>query len=346
VHSITLFLLGGVSDIEREPRSAGAEFFTAIAGPITSLVLGFVFLLVGSGLAAHAYPTGANFYPTAESALDMMSGLGPFPTLLAWLGPVNIAIGLFNMIPAFPLDGGRVLRALLWAISGNMRSATRWAARTGQVIAWLFIAAGIAQTFGIYVPYFGTGFASGLWLAFIGWFLYSAASQATTRLALDDAMAGMTVSRLMRTDLPVVPPDLSVATLVQEYLVRGGDRALAVVDNGQLEGVVCFSDVRKIPPEQWATTRVASVMRSARDLFVATPEQPLSEAFEQLIRRDIDQLPVVTAGRLVGMLRRRDVARWLELAWRPEQADARSTGAPSRTRPPSFPHNEPHPRSV
>jgi CBS domain-containing protein len=185
-------------------------------------------------------------------------------------------------------------------------------------LGWLFIAAGIAQTFGIYVPYFGTGFASGLWLAFIGWFIYTAASHAHTRIALDDALAGVTVAQLMRTDVPGVPSSLTLGALVQDYLVRAGDRAVPVVEDGRFVGIVGYSDIRKVPPERWATTSLAAVMRGADELAVTAPDRPLSEALQELIRRDIEQMPVVADGRLVGMLRRRDVARWVELAWRPE----------------------------
>jgi CBS domain-containing protein len=278
--------------------------------------------------------------------------LGPVPTLLAWLGPVNILIGLFNLIPAFPLDGGRILRAILWSVSGNLRKATRWAAGIGQVIGWLFIAIGIAMSFGAYVPFFGTGLVGGLWLAFIGWFLNGAASQATSRLALDDALSGLTVAQLMQTDVTTVPSDLSVAALVQDYLIRGADRAMPVTRGDELLGLVCISDVRQIPAEEWATTPVFKVMRGAQQLSLATPDQPVSEAFESMVRQDIDQLPVVYQGRLVGMLRRRDIARWLELAWKPSapagKMTAPPTGTPTRApRRPMFPHGrEPHPGSV
>jgi CBS domain-containing protein len=290
----------------------------------------------------------------AEDGRAALVQLGPVPTLLAWLGPINILIGLFNLIPAFPLDGGRILRAIIWSVSGDLRRATRWAAGIGQVIGWLFIAAGIGMSLGVYIPFFGTGLLSGLWLAFIGWFLYGAAAQATTRLALDDALAGLSVAQLMRRDVPTVPPELSLADLIQNHLIRGDDRALPVViEDTKLAGLVCLSDIRQVPPEDWSTTAVSAVMRSAASLLVATPDQRLSDAFEQLARRDIDQLPVVDSeGRLVGMLRRRDVARWLELAWRPSAAPGKTAapqaGMPSRQpRMPPFPHGrEPHPGPV
>jgi Zn-dependent protease/predicted transcriptional regulator len=346
VRSITLFLFGGVSDIEREPRSAAAEFFTAIVGPLTSIGLGIIFIVLAGMVTPLSSVTGPD-----EGRAELMH-LGPVPTLLVWLGPINILIGLFNMIPAFPLDGGRILRAVLWSISGDLRGATRWAAGIGQFIAWLFIAAGIAMSFGVYVPFFGTGLVGGLWLAFIGWFLNGAASQATTRLALDEALAGVTVAQLMQTDITSVPPELNLGSLVQDHLIRGDDRALPVTRGDEFVGLVCISDVRHVPPEDWATTPVFKVMRNADELSVATPDQPLVQAFESMVRQDFDQLPVVFEGRLVGMLRRRDIARWLELAWKPGGPPGRTAAPPARTptgapRRPLFPHGrEPHPGPV
>ncbi len=309
VRSITLFLFGGVSNIEQEPPSAKAEFLMAIVGPMMSIALGAIFLAVTAAVT----PAMGDI----DSAVEAFARLGPLTTTLAWLGPINIIIGLFNLIPGFPLDGGRVLRAILWRVTGNLRTSTMWASMTGQAIGWLFIGFGIAMTFGARLPFFGTGLVGGLWLAFIGWFLHGAAMRATTRLALDDVLDGMTVEQLMNKGVPVAGPDLSVASLVHDHLIPGEDRALAVVQSGALLGLVSVSDVRKVPPEQWAATPVSSIMRGIESLSVTSPTQSLSSAFEQLAKENIDQLPVIANGNLVGMLRRRDVSRWLELAWKP-----------------------------
>jgi Zn-dependent protease/CBS domain-containing protein len=323
VRSITLFLFGGVSDIEREPSSPKAELFTAVVGPIASIFLGVGLLLFASR------GTFVSVEDTAE-AWSAIAPLGPFATVVTWLGYINIMIGLFNLIPGLPLDGGRVLRAILWSATGDLRVATRWASATGQTLGWLFIAGGIAMTFGSQLPFFGTGLVSGIWLAFIGWFLHGAATQATTRLALDDALDGMTVEQLMQRDGPVATPELSVAALVHEHLIHGEDRALPVARDGVPLGVVALSDVRALKPELWASTPVGSIMRRIETLAVATPEEPLAKAFEQLAKGDLDQLPVVSHGRLVGVLRRRDVTRWLEIAWKPAVASTR-TAAELRT---------------
>lgn len=306
VRSITLFLFGGVSNIEHEPPSARAEFFIAVVGPITSILLGLGFL------AATLLTTTVSF-ADAGAAGAGYARLGPLETLLAWLGPINLVIGVFNLVPAFPLDGGRVLRSILWGLSGDLRKSTRRVSAIGQLFGWMFIVTGIAMTFGVHVVFFGTGFASGLWLAFIGWFLHSAASQSYRRIAIDDAFAGHTVEEIMRRGGPTVSPEMSLETLVHDYLVRSDERVLPVVRDGQLVGLVSVTEVRGIPPAEWRGTPVGKVMRSDVSLAVAAPDEPLKEAFDQLARQNIEQLPVLDHGQLVGMLQGRDVARWLEL---------------------------------
>jgi len=310
VRSITLFLFGGVSNIEHEPPSAAAEFWTAIVGPVTSIGLGIIFLGLG------AVTTSVSMHDAA-SLQATLSEIGPLGTLLVWLGPINILIGVFNLIPAFPLDGGRVLRSLLWWRSGRLEWATLRASAVGQGIGWVFIVLGIAMTFGLRVPFFGTGLASGLWLAFIGWFVRGAASQATGRVAIEEAFVGHVVGEVMRRDGPAVSPDLPLTAFVHDHLIRGDERALPVVLGGHLLGLVSSADVRTVPTGQWPWTRVSSVMRPEALLAVTSPQEPLAAAFDRLVHEDVAQLPVLDEGELVGMLHRRDVARWLELSWSP-----------------------------
>ncbi len=328
VGSVTLFLFGGVSKIEQQPRSAGVEFLTAVAGPLTSLILG-TGLLVVAGLFLGVGQTDM------EGAWSSLPHLGAVATFAVWLGSINIIIGLFNLIPGFPLDGGRMLRAILWRVTGDLSAATRWSSSLGQLIGWAFIGTGLAMTFGAQVPFFGTGLVSGLWLALIGWFLHSAASRAHMRMAIDEAFVGHTVAELMRTNGKTVAPSLSLMALVHDVFVHSDERAVPVVLDDKLVGLVAVSDVRTMSATAWSTTPVSSVMRVAPALSVTSPEQSLATAFEQLARRDIGQLPVVASGgRLVGLLLRRDVARWLELAWRP-QTDERKPDGPNAPQPTS-----------
>jgi Zn-dependent protease/predicted transcriptional regulator len=329
VRSVTLFLFGGIANVEREPRSAKAEFFTALVGPLASIVI---------GVAATAFASLATATPTSDIAQmrEAMSRLGPLATLLAWLGPVNLVIAGFNLIPGFPLDGGRILRSVVWAATGNLRLATRIASAAGQIIGWALIATGVAMAFGLHVPLFGSGLGAGIWLAFIGWFLRSAAAGATSRLAVDEALRGMTVGQLMHRQCSPVSPDLTIAELVQEHLLANDHGAVPVVRGRELLGVVASADVRRVTPDRWGSTAVASVMCAVGALAVATPGEPLASAFERLAQRDVGQLPVVERGELVGMLRRRDVTRRLELTWKPNargplDAANDATRAPNRS---------------
>ncbi len=306
VRNITLFLFGGVSNIQREPPSPGAEFIMAIVGPLMSFVLGIIFLLLG---AISAAGVGNPF----TDPFRFMAGLGPVPTLLLWLGPINIVLGIFNLIPGFPLDGGRVLRSILWGTSHNLRRATRWASWAGQAVAWLFIIAGVAMIFGVNVPFFGTGFIGGLWLAFIGWFLNNAAVQSYQQVIVEDILEGVPVAQLMRGNAPTVGPDTTVGVLVHDYIMGTDEQAFPVVENDCLAGLVCLEDVRKVPRERWDMTTVREIMTPASKLAVASPREDATEALNDLARQDVRQVPVVQDCHLVGMLRQRDVMRWLQL---------------------------------
>jgi Zn-dependent protease/CBS domain-containing protein len=305
VRKITLFLFGGASNIEREPDSPETEFLMALIGPGVSIALGVVFLLAG-GLMAGA--TGE----TKVSPVETFSRLSPLSTLLLWLGPVNIFIGFFNLIPAFPLDGGRLLRAALWVVTKNLRKATRWAAGIGQLIGWLFIIAGLGMALGASVLLFAPGVINGVWLAFIGWFLSDAASQSYRQTVIQDLLDDVPVALLMRSDAPVVSPDLSVSSLVYNIIMKTGESAFPVVGGDRIVGMVSLEDVRKVPREAWDTTTVSQIMTPAEQLAVVTPQVPASKVLELLERYNVRQAPVVQDGRLLGLLRRRDIMRWLQ----------------------------------
>ncbi len=306
VRRITLFLFGGVSNIDREPPSPKAEFLITIVGPITSILLGAVFLMlsrISFGLESTV--------PTEPS--EIFARLNPFSTLLLWLGSINILVGIFNMIPGFPLDGGRVLRSLLWMATGSLRKATRWASATGQAIAWIFIVSGIVVVFGAQLPIFGKGLINGLWLILIGWFLNGAAIAGYRQVVIRDLLEDVPVGRLMRRDMPVVPPDLSVSALVYQWIMGTDERAFPVVIGGRMVGLVCLEDARKLPREAWDSTPVEQIMTKAEQLDVVSPREDANEAFEKLTRRDVRQVPVMEDGQLVGLLRRRDIVKWLQM---------------------------------
>jgi len=305
VRGITLFLFGGVSNIEREPPSAGGEFLMAIVGPLTSVVIGLV-LTVAASIAVG--PLGDLGDPS-----QAIGQFGPVTTLVLWLGSVNILVGLFNMIPAFPLDGGRVLRSFFWAASDNLRQATRWAAWIGQGIAWLLILVGISMVFGLQVPLLGSGPISGLWLAFIGWFLNSSASQSYRQVVVQDVLEGIEVERMMRRNPPTVTPGLSVSSLVHDYVMQSDDHAFPVVEGDRLQGLVCLHDVREISRDAWENTTVQEIMTSADKLVTVAPDEDATEALHKLQQQDVRQLPVVENGTLTGLLRRQDIIKYLRL---------------------------------
>lgn len=309
VRDITLHMFGGVSNIEREPPTPGAELIIAVVGPIASVVLGVAML----GLAAVV--TGSTL--TGTSGADVaatMSRLGPTTTLLMWLGPVNVVIGVFNMIPGFPMDGGRILRAVLWKATGNLRTATRWSTSVGQAVGLAFIAAGGLMALGVRVPFFGTGIVSGLWLAFIGMFLRGAAKRHQVGADVASALEGVPVSALMRPSGAGVPANASVRSLVDEWFRRRGDGLFPVLFGDRFVGMVAVSDVAKVPKREWDDRTAREIMRSPASIPAIAPTDQAIDALRKVGATGLTGLPVMDDGALVGMLFEEDVARWVALA--------------------------------
>lgn len=309
VRNITLYLFGGVSNIQSEPSSPKNEFWMAIAGPLTSLALGVIMLALVAGSLFAYRQSGA-------AAGQILATLSPINTVLLWLGSVNIILAIFNLIPGFPLDGGRVLRSIIWAVTNNLRTATRMAAVFGQLVAWVLIILGIAMAFGLQVPLLGSGLVSGLWMAFIGWFLYSASAQSAQQVRLQDLLDHVPVSRVMMTNPVTIEPDCSVADLVHTHMMGNQDHGFPVMENGHLVGMVALNDVRKSPQDAWNSTYVRNIMTPAGQLVTTAPEEDTAAAMEKLIEKDVRQLPVVRpgayGGELLGLLRREDIMRWLQ----------------------------------
>jgi Zn-dependent protease/CBS domain-containing protein len=305
VHDITLHLFGGVSDLQSEPASPGSEFLLAIVGPLISLALGALLIFL----------TWVSLLPVGFVAADpvaAVAALSPLQTLVAWLGSINVSLGLFNLIPGLPLDGGRVLRSALWAITRSLHLATRWAAWVAQAIAWMMILGGVAIAFGARVPFLGTGLGSGLWLAFIGWFLNGASAQSYQQVVIRDALRGVPVARLMQENLPACHPSLLLAQLFNDRMLATGHDALPVVEHGELVGLVSVADVRKVNRQAWAITTVREVMTPVDDLVTVAPDIDVAEALTKLAAADVRQLPVLQDGVLVGLFHHRDVVHWLQ----------------------------------
>lgn len=284
VSGITLFALGGVAQIEREAADAKTEFWMGIVGPITSAVIGLICL----GLA-----TALGWSP----AQGMMTAATPALAMLVWLGYINLMLAAFNMIPGFPLDGGRVLRAILWWTTGDASRSTRIAARVGQFVAVLFIVWGIFQFFA------GAGFG-GLWMAFIGWFLLDAARSSYAHEVMTRTLKGVRVRDVMAQDCPTIDGNTNLQTFVDEYLLKTGRRCFVVAEQGRVVGLVTPRELNEVERSKWAFTTLDNVMRPLESLRTVTPETPVTEALEMMGREDLNQLPVVRGGRLEGVVSR------------------------------------------
>lgn len=304
VKRITLFVFGGMAHLESEPHAWRAELWMAIVGPIVSLLIGGICIaLAGIALGGES--------AFAADPLAAISELGPGATLMLWLGPVNIVLALFNLVPAFPLDGGRVVRAILWGATGSFTRATRWASALGQAFGWLLIAAGVAMMLGLAVPIFGTGLVGGLWLALIGWFLHNAAMMSYRQAQFGEALAGVEVREIMKTDFATVHADLPVQTLVDDYLMSREQRCYPVVDGRALAGIACLDDLRRTRRADWSATRTSEIMTPVERLSTLSPSTPASEALTALTTRRVNQLPIVERGEIKGLLSREDILQWL-----------------------------------
>jgi Zn-dependent protease/CBS domain-containing protein len=308
VKSITLLIFGGVSNLTEEPPSARVEFLVALAGPLTSLILSGIFYLLHLAVG-----TGSS------------SAVG---AVLGYLASVNLILAIFNLIPAFPLDGGRVFRSIVWAITGSMTRATRIATSTSRVISYLFIAAGLVETL------VGGNFVGGIWLAFIGWYLYGSATASGQQAAVEQMLRGVDVADVMDPPPASIAPDVPVQSLLVDHLLDGSHRAAIVQDlDGRLVGLVTLSDLKDVPQADWTRTPVSRIMTPAARLVTVTPGEDLQKALGLLATNRYHQLPVVDNGHLAGILNRDHVLQFLQLRRLQSRQSASSTSAddPSMT---------------
>jgi Zn-dependent protease len=310
VERITLFIFGGMAELGREPDRPRVELLTALAGPAVSLLLGVASFAAGLWLAGPL--------PGAPAEIGDFRHFGAVATVLLWLGPTNVLLGLFNLVPGFPLDGGRVVRALIWWQTGDLRRATRWASRGGQLVAAALAVIGVLMIFGYRVPFFGVGLGPGLWLILIGWFLNMAAVRSSEEQSALEGLEGVSVGMLMLMRFETAPGNASVAELERRFL-HSDQRCFPVVDDGVPTGLVCLDDLRRAANIASGDEPVSTVMTPWRALTVLSPRTPASDALRQLVALDVEQLPVVERERLVGFVRRRDILKWLALrAERPQ----------------------------
>ena len=299
VSSITLFLLGGVANLRQEPPTAKAEFFMAAAGPGMSLCIGIVGLAIGGG--------GVPFVGSeVPGLLDLRAtpSLDGVIAVASYIGSINLALAAFNMIPGFPLDGGRVLRSIIWALRGDRAKATPIAARGGQLVAGLFVLWGVAQ-------FSEGGNALWFWPFLLAYFLYNAATQSLHQERVTTLATGMPVAPLMTTSFTAADPRSTVATVVRDLMLPRHLRAVPVVSGQEFRGLVTNDDVRKIDHERWSATAVEQIMTPAAVLEKLGPDDDLMRALDRF--GDNAVLPVVRDGRLVGLLDRESVANYIRM---------------------------------
>ncbi|MBI2887481.1 MAG: site-2 protease family protein [Chloroflexi bacterium] len=283
VKSITLFIFGGVAQISRDAARPAGELVMAAAGPLSSFLLAGLFLVLWALSRPWHEPTSA---------------------LAGWLAGINLSLGAFNLMPGFPMDGGRVLRSLLWWATGNQRTATRIAVVVGRGIALLFLLGGIALI--VTSP---RNMFSGLWLAFIGWFLNQAAGGSARQARLKDALQGYTAGNLMVADPPFVSQDATIQQFVEEYVGNHIRPWALVVQGPHLRGLVNLFEVRRVPQRRWNATPVAEIMTPAHKLSLVTPQMEAVEVLEEMEDREVLQLPVVEGGLVVGVVTRNGILR-------------------------------------
>lgn len=284
VKNITLFLLGGVAQISEEPKEPFKEFRMAIVGPLASFVLAVVFFAVSVVIRGASAPGAA---------------------VAAYLAVINLSLGVFNMLPGFPMDGGRVLRSIVWKLTGDLRKATRVASVSGQAFAFLLIVFGVLRIL--------RGDFGGLWFILIGWFLHNAAVRGYEQVVVKSMLEGLRAEDLMTTDFVSVAPDLRVQSLVDDYILKKRERVFLVMSGPELGGIVCLEDVKATPRDRWPSATVAEIMTPREKLESVPSSADGSAILNRLTTKDIHQIPVIDGGRIAGVICRNDVLKALQL---------------------------------
>jgi len=284
VKHITMYIFGGISQITSEPDNPLAEFVIAFIGPFTSLVLAGIFYLFQL----------------------LFTGIGPIFATAKYLVLINFSLAIFNLIPGFPLDGGRVFRAIVWAITRNLRRATEIAVLLGQAIAFVFILLGVWLIF-------RGNWADGLWIAFIGWFLENAAVGQLQQLRMHTLLAGHTVDQVMSHSCAMASADIPLQELVDRFILDQGQRCLILMRGESVVGLSTLHNIRTIPRERWPSTKAYEVMTPISEVRQTHPEVSLEVALEQMGADGVNQMPVMKDGQVEGMLRREDIINYLKL---------------------------------
>ena len=286
VEGITLFVFGGMAHTRMEAESPGDEFVIAGVGPLASLGIAVLFGAIGILAGAAGWPL-------------------PIVVVAQYLAFVNLALAVFNLLPGFPLDGGRLFRAAAWKYTGSLRKATRWASNGGKVLGYVLIALGLLQ-------FFGGALLGGLWFVFIGWFVRTVAQAGFRQHVLRESLEGVKVKDLMAPEPVAVPGDTNLDEFVQQFIMDGRHRAYPVVGDQGVTGLVTLDRVRKAPRDEWSQRTVADIMKPRDDVEVASPDQPMTEILDRFGGAEGGRILVIQDGELLGIITRSDLSRWIE----------------------------------
>ncbi|MGQ9646892.1 MAG: site-2 protease family protein [Thermodesulfobacteriota bacterium] len=284
IESITLFIFGGVAQLKGDPPHPKAEFWIAIAGPLSSFFLSAAFFLL------------------------MINTAGGTRALFAYLAQINLLLGIFNLIPGFPMDGGRVLRAAIWGKKKDYFLATQKASSIGRGIALFFIFFGLFSIF--------TGAVGGLWLMFIGWFLYSAAQASYQQATLQEVLSGIKVKDIMVREMQTVEPSISLDEVVDKYFLRYGYGGFPVIDDGKFLGILTLKEVKNVPREDWGRVKVSEVYVPHDKKWEVPPDADVTRALELMIKEDKGRIVVTERDKIIGLITRNGIARYVQIKGR------------------------------
>jgi Zn-dependent protease/CBS domain-containing protein len=296
VSSITLFILGGVSNLEEEPAQPSVEFNMAIVGPATSIILAVVFWLITSAVMGRIIPIPELFGGIPNATL--------VTAVIGYLGIINLFLGAFNLIPGFPLDGGRVLRSIIWGSTSDLAKATNIAGIVGQIFGWILIGLGVFFIF-------WASLFTGLWLAFIGWFLNSTADASRKEIALRERLSHVKVRELIGPEPETIGPQTTIAEMVSNVFNRHHGRAVPVCKDGQLLGIVTITDVKGVPQERWNNIAVEQIM-TREPLYTVSPDDNVYTALKMVTQHNINQVLIKQNEKCAGLLSRADIINHLQ----------------------------------
>jgi Zn-dependent protease/predicted transcriptional regulator len=287
VERITLFLFGGMAQIEKEPETPYSEFIMAIAGPVASFVLAGMF--------------GVIWFFTRD--------IRPMAIPIGYLAVINLVLGIFNMLPGYPLDGGRVLRSIIWKVTGNLKRATFVASTAGRVLGFMIIAGGIYFIF--------TGnFLNGIWLSFIGWFLQSSAQMGYRQLIIETSIKGVKVKDIINENIVYVLKDITLQGLVNDYFMKYRFGRFPVIEDEETQkliGIISLHDIKEVPREEWPEVKAGDIVKPVSDSEKLSLSTSVSDAIKKMGKNNLSHLVVMSGGRLRGIITKSDVMRFINI---------------------------------